>query len=123
MMNGASRIDLRATLERLHFFGEGHNGAAVLLPLFIMNCRAEATRRHGESGFFSDGIPDSFARFFHSCINGGVRFHFRRRSRLAVQLRLRHHAKTRLCIILPQQRDTVDDDIGVLALPREPLLH
>jgi hypothetical protein len=30
-MNGAPRIVLRATLETLHFFGEGHNGAAASL--------------------------------------------------------------------------------------------
>jgi hypothetical protein len=42
-MNGASRIDWRATLETLHFFGERHNDAAALLSLFIINCRATAT--------------------------------------------------------------------------------
>jgi hypothetical protein len=59
MMNGASWIDLRATLERLCFFGEGHNGAAVLFPLFIINCRVGATSGTVTVAFFSDGIQDS----------------------------------------------------------------
>jgi hypothetical protein len=39
-MNSARQSDLLATLESLHSFGEGRNGAAMSLSPFIINSAA-----------------------------------------------------------------------------------
>ena len=42
---------------------------------------------------------------------------------LAAQRRVGQHAKARLCIILPKQCDTIDDQFGIAAQSGERFLH